>query len=713
MATDEMREAVRFERDEQGVCVVTFDRPGSSANVFDSGTLNRLEEILDGIAADPGVRAVVFRSAKPAIFVAGADVHELQRVRSEEELAAIVERGQRVFAKVAQLRARTVAAIHGACLGGGCELALACDVRVASDSSKTKIGLPEVMLGIIPAWGGSTRLPRLIGLPAALDMILGGKRLSAKQARRRGLVDEVAPKELLLDVARRWAAKPLPKRKSYTLTNNFVAARLIGRKARAAVLRKTRGHYPAPLAAIDVVTRGVARSVERSLELERAAVLELARTEACRNQMSLFLLQERAKHLAPSDALPGGGDTGLDAIPHGVGATAVVGAGVMGSGIAQWLSARGHRVILRDIDDRALLRGMRNIARVYEQAVKRHVFDRITARDGLYRITPTAKEVPLRGVDLVIEAAVEDLELKRRIFARLEQLARPDTILATNTSALPITEIASGLEHPERVVGLHFFNPVHRMQLVEIVLGRETSPEVAARALRFVQSIGKLPIVVTDSPGFAVNRILMPYLLEAGHLFAGGASITAIDEAMLDFGMPMGPLRLLDEVGIDVAGHVGDHVGRCFGERMPVPELLGRMIEAGMIGRKAGQGFYVYEGKGRPRPNPAAAELASTGRGAGLTTAEMQERMVLLMLNEAARCIEEGIVAAPEDVDLGMVMGTGFAPFRGGPLRYLDALGAAEVVRRLERWAGDEPERFAPCELLRRMAQDGGRFYAS
>jgi 3-hydroxyacyl-CoA dehydrogenase/enoyl-CoA hydratase/3-hydroxybutyryl-CoA epimerase len=385
----------------------------------------------------------------------------------------------------------------------------------------------------------------------------------------------------------------------------------------------------------------------------------------------------------------------------------------MGAGIAQWLSSRQLPVILRDINAEQVAKGMAAIAKTYKDGAKRHVFTSLEARNGLDRIYPAPTEVPLRNVDLVIEAAVEKLDLKKKIFQSLDKLAGEDTILATNTSALPISELAASTHKPERVLGLHFFNPVHRMQLVEIVAARQTSPEVLQRALSFVQQIGKLPVVVKDSPGFLVNRILMPYLIEAGNLFESGASIGLLDNAMLDFGMPMGPMRLLDEVGIDVSLHVAQTIAANYGDRMRVPELLSKMSQAGLLGKKSGRGFYLHAKGKEPTENPAASGLLSGNTQNATPIADLQERMVLLMVNEAARCLEEEIIPDPAEVDFAMIMGTGFAPFRGGPLRYADSVGITNIVASMTRLVDSGATHFAPCGLLRDLAAIGKNFYKS
>ncbi len=687
-------------RDDQ-ICVLTFDRPDSSANIFDRRTLTELGEELDFIAGAPQFKGLILTSAKRSIFIAGADLKSMSEA-SPEQVRELIELGQTVMNRLAALTIPTVAAIHGAAVGGGYELCLACDYRVASTDRATKLGLPEIQLGLLPAWGGSTRLPRLIGLPGALDVILAGKTLAAKPALKRGMVDELAPAEYVVDVAARMIRRGKPHRSRHRLTNNALVAAVIAARVRPQLLKKTRGHYPAVLKALEVVTHGISRSIPESLKLERDGILELMQGDVCRNLIRVFLLQERATKRVLAGSTP-------QAESKPIARTAVIGSGVMGAGIAQWLSSRKLPVILRDLTTEQVAKGMASIAKVYQDGAKRHVFTPLEVRDGMDRIHPAPAEAPLRQVDLVIEAAVERLDLKAKIFQRLDELAGDDTLLATNTSALPVSDLAAGTRRPERVLGLHFFNPVHRMQLVEIVAARQTSPEVLQRALRFVQQIGKLPVIVKDSPGFLVNRILMPYLIEAGNLFEAGASVAELDKAMLDFGMPMGPMALLDEVGIDVAMHVAQTLALSYSERMVIPASLGKMVQAGLLGRKTGRGFYLHAKGRNPQPNQ---DLPVTRQPATHDTRLLQERMVLLMVNEAARCLEEEVVREPADVDFAMIMGTGFAPFRGGPLRYADTLGIANLVATMDGLVASGFRHFAPCALLRSMAAGGKGFYA-
>ena len=693
-------QAIRSHTHRDGIRVLTFDRPDSPVNIFDRATLEELGALISELG--PDIKGLVFMSAKPSIFLAGADLRSMRKMTTQDAVA-FIQLGQDVFNRIAALSIPTVAAIHGAAVGGGYELALACDWRVASPDRSTKIGLPETKLGLVPAWGCSTRLPRLIGVPKALDFILNGRILPARPALKTGLIDDIAPRDHLLEAAEKWLK--LGKRRHSLLHStpvNALVDTVIGPKVKRDVAAKTHGHYPAVQKAMSVVMDGAGSWDEAaSFQREKDAIVELLAGEETRNLVNLFFLEEKAKHRA----VPGA------AKPAAIQRAAVIGAGTMGAGIAQWLSARGLRVILRDIDATRVGAGMKTAAGLYAAGVKRHLFSEHEARSGFALISPAATEVPLRHVDLVIEAAVEKMEVKKTIFRRLDELTREDAILATNTSALSVSELAAATRHPSRVVGIHFFNPVHRMQLVEVITGTQTAPDVAARALHFVQKIGKLPVLVKDSPGFLVNRILMPGLIEAAWLFEQGASVEDIDAAMLDFGMPMGPLRLVDEVGADIAADVASTLTKAFPGHMQAPEVLSKMMTKGWLGRKSGAGFYTHPQKGDPAPNPDVTQLRITQEPLGLSREAIARRIVLLMINESARCLEEKIVDSPGDVDFAMVMGTGFAPFRGGPLRYADHIGVIQLVSELTCHTEDNAARFRPCALLAEMAKTGKRFY--
>ena len=691
--------------DSDGIALLTFDRPNSSANIFDVPALEELDAHIATLEKRTDVKGVVLISAKPKVFLAGADLNSFSKDTSVEAFGATVDLGHRIFTRMERLPMPTVAAINGICLGGGCELALGCDWRVASLDKSTKIGLPETQLGILPAWGGSVRLPRLIGLPAALGIILAGKQLAAIPAQKVGLVDEVAHPEYLLATAKKFVARGKRRRsKPKGILNSAIMRPLIVMKARQGVMAKTRGHYPAPLKALEVCVGAMGKSLDRGLALERAAVIELSRSPVSRSLMGIFFLQERAKKLKVPDSAGSA---------RKVRQVCVVGAGVMGAGIAQWSAARGHSVLLKDIAPEMLAKGLKAAEKILRDAAKRRVFTEAEATAGFDRIRPVASDIPLTSVDLVIEAAVEKLELKQKIFRQLEARSGPNTVLATNTSALSIDAIAAGLADPSRVVGIHFFNPVHRMQLVEIVRGPRTSVAALDTALQFVKGIGKLPVLVNDSPGFLVNRILLPYMVESVRLFNEGCDAKQLDDIMLDFGMPMGPLRLTDEVGLDVSQHVAVDLQNRLPKPVPINDTLLKMIEKGWLGKKSGRGFYVFsrEKGEKEQPNRELGFLQTDGKGRSQGKATLLNRMVLVMVNEAARVLEEGVVSAPEDVDFGMIFGTGWAPFRGGPLRYADSIGSTEIVARLEKLAADVAPYFAPCDRLLEMARTNAKFY--
>ena len=474
---------------------------------------------------------------------------------------------------------------------------------------------------------------------------------------------------------------------------------LIRKKVTSTVEAKTRGHYPAQLAAINVVCDSIKADRETSLESERTAALELARNEVTGNLMRIFFLTENAKRLKVGEGEP-----------RPIKRVCVVGAGVMGSGIAHWLSTRGIQVLLQDISPAAIARGLQTTEKLRSEMVKRRLITKTQAGTYRDRIQTTATPVSLQSMDMVIEAAVENLEVKKKIFTDLASRTRPDTILATNTSALPISDLAAheGITHPERVVGLHFFNPVHRMKLVEVVAAKQTSDEVNNACLKLVQKIGKLPVFVKDSPGFVVNRILMPYMIEAGELFERGVDAQLIDKAMLDFGMPMGPIRLLDEVGVDVSRHVAATMADSFPEKFSVPKILDQMIDAKQLGRKSKAGFYVYEGKAE-KVNPVALQARSGSGLESLDQTHIADRLSLLMVNESFRCLEEGVCEDPQAIDFAMIMGAGFAPFRGGPIHDAKERGLKEVVDILTKLDTDsEGDRFKPAELLVKAASGEG-----
>lgn len=679
---------IRREIDDDGICVLTFDRPESGANIFDLPTMDNLREYVDAIEKDASIKGVIVTSAKKSIFIAGADLKTLLKQAQTGELRSFIAEGQKVFNRLAALKVPTVAAIHGACAGGGYEITLACDYRVASNDPATKIGLPETTLGLVPAWGGATRLPRLLGPDVAGEVILKGRLYDAAEALKLGLVDELVPREEMLEAA----SKKLKEGKR-KLEDGAPAA-VPGSQELAPP--KVSGNA-APSRAYEIIKRSGDSSVEESLAMEVDAISELGATDATQNLIRNFFLADKYRK--------GSSKTAPEKIMH----AAVIGAGIMGSGIAQWLSSRGVSVILRDVDSTAIDRGLANIDKTYAGAVKRGLMSEEKAKEGRARIVASTQPMPMRDVQIVIEAASEKLEIKKKIFADLAANTSETAILATNTSALPIDELAASTGSPPRVVGLHFFNPVSRMKLIEVVVGRQTSEEIRERALAFARQIGKLPVLVHDSPGFLVNRVLFPYLLDAAEMFQSGVSAEEIDRALLEWGMPMGPLRLIDEIGIDITVDIADTLEKAYGARASAPGILRKMYEHNMLGRKSGGGFYKYEGK-QQTPNEALQEWRQQS-GEKVAAGNITNRLTFLMVNEAARCLEEKVVASPEDADYGMVLGTGFPVFRGGPLRYAESYGLKKLVADMDAIRERTGEKFAPCDLLRKHSQDGTTFY--
>ena len=695
---------IRREIGDDRICLLTFDRPESGANIFDGATLDELDEHLDFVENDASLRGVIIASAKKSIFIAGADLKTLLQQAQTGDLRAFIAEGQRILNRLAELRIPSVAAIHGACAGGGYEVTLACDYRVASDDPATRIGLPETTLGLIPAWGGCTRLPRLIGAEKAAEVILKGKLYSAREASKLGLVDEIAPRDQLLDLAR----KKLRDGKSKLSTTPKIDQEIPA----------PRDHNPAPARALEVIKKGLSASTQQSLAFELDAIVDLGKTESTQNLIRNFFLAEKYKKGSSKAAVP--------KVVH----AAVIGAGVMGSGIAQWLSARGVTVILRDIAREQIDHGLANIEKTYADAVKRGLMTEEKAKEGRARIVASTAPMELRDVQVVIEAASEKIEIKKEIFCELAMQAGPKTIIATNTSALPVSQLADATVSPEHVIGLHFFNPVSRMKLVEVVVARQTSDDTRERTLSFARQIGKLPVLVRDSPGFLVNRVLFPYLLDAAELFESGLDASEIDNALTRWGMPMGPLRLIDEIGVDITVDIGNTLEKAYGLRDHVPAVLLWLRDGQMLGRKAGAGFYKYEGKTQT-PNESLARwrrgLHGDPEGAEgpvippdrhhdprlrLSEGDLTNRLIFLMVNEAARCVEEKVVDSPEDADYGMILGTGFAPFRGGPLRFAEHFGLKKIAEEMERLAQSE-EKFSPCEILKKHARDGTKFYES
>ncbi|HEX9986538.1 MAG TPA: 3-hydroxyacyl-CoA dehydrogenase NAD-binding domain-containing protein [Thermoanaerobaculia bacterium] len=686
------------------LAIVWFDLPGEKVNKFSSKVVLEFDALLDELARSSDIRKIVFASRKPGIFIAGADITEFTKMESAEQGREYVSLGQRVFSKLTKLPQTTVAAIDGACLGGGCEMAISCDWRVMSDSSKAKIGLPETNLGIFPAWGGTSKMPFLIGLPAALDMILTGKTIDGKRAKRMGLVDEVVEPGILLEVAKKFADKGKRKgggRTKFLVEGNPITRRVIFSKARKATLAKTHGNYPAQMKAIDVMEYAMANGVERGLAKEVEEVIPLVQGDVAQNLVRLFFLMEESK----KDPIK---STAKD-----VGYVGVLGAGIMGGGIAQIVADKTDAdVRMRDINWSAIAGGLKAASRVWKKKVERRRITRGEMQRKLARITGATDWSGFPRADVVIEAVVENVGIKQQVLSEFESIQKPGAIFATNTSTIPITQIAAKAQRPENVVGMHFFNPVDRMPLVEVIRGEKTSDEAMVTVAALARKLGKTVVYCNDGPGFVVNRILGPYMNESGYLLEEGYSIESIDKAMLDFGMPMGPLTLLDEVGIDVAAKVANILSDAFGARLTKSTVVEKAYQDGRYGKKNGKGVYIYDAAGkRQGPDPAVYKLIGIAAPKTANPAEVVDRMVLAMINEASLILEEKIVASAPELDLAMIMGTGFPPFRGGLLRYADSIGSKQIVAKLDDLAKRVGPRFTPNAPLRRLAESGRTFY--
>jgi 3-hydroxyacyl-CoA dehydrogenase / enoyl-CoA hydratase / 3-hydroxybutyryl-CoA epimerase len=713
-----------FEIDSDKVGWITFDDPDRSMNVLTEQVMLRFGEMIDearGAARESRLSALVVRSGKPDSFIAGADIEVIGGVEDPAEAEQAIRTGQSIYNDLASLSVPTVAAIHGVCMGGGVELSLACDRRVLSDARKTKLGLPEVQLGILPAWGGTTRLPRLVGLQAALDMLLTGKRVDARKAKRIGLANAVVPAELFEDSVRKFAlalaadaTQGLPgKRKFLTrlLDETPPGRRIVLRTARKKVMASTGGHYPAPLRILDILGDHLSGSIEASLGAEARAAAELLVSPVCKNLVHVFHMREAARK----------GNGAENGVARPVTLVGVLGAGVMGGGIGQLAASRGIRVYMKDIDHGAVTGGLQHARGLFDKAVDRRRLTKREAEQHFELISGGLEYHGLSGADLVIEAIVEKMAVKKAVLREMEQHVSEQCTIATNTSSLSVAEMARALEHPERFCGMHFFNPVDRMPLVEVIRGPETSDDTIASVYRLAVRLGKVPVVVGDGPGFLVNRILGPYLNEAGYLLADVQSIETIDRVAKEFGMPMGPLRLVDEVGIDISGHAGAALHEGLGDRLEPSPVLVALGATGRLGRKGGVGLYRYEkGKEQGVDPSVYAELGLVanargvgggGGGRGDVEQQIRRRLVLAMINEAARVLEDGIVSAAQDIDLAMIMGTGFPPFRGGLLRFADTLHPRGLLDRLGELHDRFGSRFDPAPSIVRLAETDRTFY--
>lgn len=726
-------EHFRFDIDENGIATILMDLAGERVNTLSPAASADLQKMLVRIEEDPSILGVVLGSAKRGSFVVGADVYVIKEITSASDATNLARDLQKIFARIEALHEThgkpVVAAIDGPALGGGLELALACGMRIVSDSDKTVLGLPEVKLGLIPGAGGTQRLPRLVGIANGLDMILTGKNIRPKKALGMGLADEVVPAPIVLQVAKARALAAvqgklsLPKRglarlkelahemmdvdhlQQLALEENPVGQRILFKKAREELLKKTRGHYPAPEKALEVVRIGVQEGLEAGYAAEADRFGQLVMTPEARALMSIFFATQDLKKDTGVD------DPTVEAVP--ITMLGVLGGGLMGGGIAAVsVMQAGVPVRIKDMDDAGVARGMRYVHGLLATDVSRKRRRAAEASMLMHQVTGTTDFDGFKRAELVIEAVYEDLSIKQAVLAEMEKTGHARMIFASNTSTIPISRIAEEAVHPEHVIGMHYFSPVDKMPLLEVITTDQTAPWVVATCVAFGKQQGKTVIVVRDGPGFYTSRILAPYMNEAAWIMAEGVGVERIDDAIKDWGFPVGPITLLDEVGIDVAAKAGKVLHAAFGDRLMPPGALDALLIDDRKGRKNQKGFYLYEnGKKCGVDTSVYGLLGLSSNNEEMSKEEIQSRISLQMINEAARCLQEGILRSPRDGDIGAIFGLGFPPFLGGPFAYVDRVGALEVVRRLETYADRFGTRFVPAGILVDYAKHNRTFY--
>ncbi|HCT5821003.1 TPA: fatty acid oxidation complex subunit alpha FadJ [Citrobacter sedlakii] len=705
----EMTSAFTLNLRPDNVAVISIDVPGEKMNTLKAEFASQVRAILKQLRENRELRGVVFISAKADNFIAGADINMIGNCASAQEAEALARQGQQLMAEINGLPVPVIAAIHGACLGGGLELALACHERICTDDSKTVLGLPEVQLGLLPGSGGTQRLPRLVGVSTALEMILTGKQLRAKQALKMGLVDDVVPLSILLEAAVERAKQDRSTSRTLPVRERVLAGplgrALLFRMVSKKTEQKTHGNYPATERILQVIETGLAQGSSSGYDAEARAFGELAMTPQSQALRNIFFASTEVKK-----------DPGSDAPPGPLNSVGVLGGGLMGGGIAYVTACKGGLPVrIKDINVHGINHALKYSWDQLETKVRRrHI--KASERDKQLALISGATDY--RGFshrDLVIEAVFEDLALKQQMVAEVEQNCASHTIFASNTSSLPISDIAAHAAKPGQVIGLHFFSPVEKMPLVEVIPHAATSEQTIATTVKLAKKQGKTPIVVRDKAGFYVNRILAPYINEAIRMLTEGERVDAIDSALVKFGFPVGPVQLLDEVGIDTGTKIIPVLEAAYGERFSAPaNVVSSILNDDRKGRKNGRGFYLYGAKGRKskkQVDPAIYTLIGVQGQSRLSARQMAERCVMLMLNEAARCFDEQVIRSARDGDIGAVFGIGFPPFLGGPFRYMDSLGAGEVVAVLQRLASQYGPRFTPCDALLQMAERGESFW--
>ena len=700
--------AFKLERGEHGVVNLIFDLPGEKVNKLSAPVLLELEEILDDLKAKKDLKLLVISSAKKGIFIAGADIEEIKDLREEKDALEKVKRGQDVLTKIEKLPFKSLAVINGACMGGGAELALACTYRVATDNPKAKIALPEVNLGIFPGFGGCIRLPKLIGLVKALTYITSGKAVDGKKASKIGWVDDCIPEGYLDEQLPEFIEKILKgkyerKSKIPLIDKSDITRNFVYKKTREKILKKSHGHYPAPIKAVDVIERTYReKELDEALRIEREEFAKLAIDDISKNLIQIFYT---------SEALKKDDGVGGKAKPKDIDYAALLGAGVMGGGIAWAFTKTNTPVRMKDINWDGVALGYKQVSKIYGQLKKIRKIKPAEIDLKMNLVSGTLDYSGFGNADIVVEAIVEDMGIKKKVLAETEKYVGSDTIIASNTSSLSITKMATALKKPQRFAGMHFFNPVNRMPLVEVIPGAKTDDKTIATIFALSKRMGKTPVKVGDCAGFLVNRILLPYMNEAVLMLEENVSVTRTDKLIKQFGMPMGPFVLADEVGIDVCYKVAKILKDEYGDRVELSELLRVIYEdKKLLGKKDGKGFYIHSSdkKKKPEVNP---QIPQRDENTHITDAEIIDRCMLIMLNEAAMCLQEDIVEKPEYLDMAMIMGTGFPPFRGGLCRWADSEGISDVVKRLKDLEKKHGKRFKPAKLLTTMAKNDQKFY--
>lgn len=701
--------AFTLEKREDGIAILTMDVPGESMNTLKANFADEITAILDDIEQDTSVKGVVVASGKKDSFVAGADVSMLAKCTSADEAEALSIGGQTLFKRIEGMKKTFVAAIHGPALGGGLELALACHFRVCSDSDKTQLGLPEVQLGLLPGSTGTQQLPKLIGVQQAMKMMLTGAPVRAKQAKKYGIVDDMVPESILMQVAIEMASKSVTKRsidKSLTnkvLENTSFGRKLLFKKAREQTLAKTKGNYPAPMYIIDCIEAGQ-ESIAKGYAAEARLFGKLVMTKESKQLREIFFATTEMKK-----------ENGVEGVaPKKVKKAGVLGGGLMGGGISFVTATKANvPVRIKDINENGIAGAIKYSYDILNKKVKKRFMLKSQMQKQLSNITGCLDYSGYKDLDIVVEAVFEDIGLKQNMVADIEAHCRSDVIFASNTSSIPIGDIAANAKRPENVIGLHYFSPVDKMPLAEVIPHDKTSDEVISTTVEFAKKQGKTPIVVKDGAGFYVNRILAPYMSEAGYLAMEGQPVDAIDKALVKFGFPVGAFKLLDEVGIDVGTKIIPILKAQFGERFSAPEAFEKLLENDRKGKKNQSGFYDYKGKNQGKEvDQSVYELLGISPVTKYTDATVVERCVLLMLNEAAKCLEENVIRTPRDGDIGAIFGIGFPPFLGGPFRYMDELGMEHLVGRMQHYASTYSEKYAPAEILVNMHKNKETFYA-